>query len=196
MLVDGYDVAGGGIITAAVADDLRDLRAEARVRDFNWVAGGVTAADRAARHGHRAALVMFVGKAGTGKHRYARALEKALFEVGRNAYMLDGQNVLLGVDHDLWVDAAQSELVRRFGEVAHLLVNAGMIVVSTTNAIGLADATAVQALVPDAPMLLIDVDPSGASTQPCDLRIHGDEPAAEVIVEISELLRRQQIVSP
>ncbi|HVZ85881.1 MAG TPA: adenylyl-sulfate kinase, partial [Polyangia bacterium] len=196
VLVDGYDVAGGGIITAAVSDDLRDLRAEARVRDFNWVAGGVTAADRAARHGHRAALVMFVGKAGTGKHRYARALEKALFEVGRNAYMLDGQNVLLGVDHDLWVDAAQSELVRRFGEVAHLLVNAGMIVVSTTNAIGLADATAVQALAPDAPMLLIDVDPSGASTQPCDLRIHGDEPAAEVIAEISELLRRQQIVSP
>ena len=49
VIVDGYDVAGGGIITAAVADDLRDLRAEARLRDFNWVEGGVTAAERAAR---------------------------------------------------------------------------------------------------------------------------------------------------
>ncbi len=158
--------------------------------------GGVTAADRAARNGHRAALIMFVGKAGTGKHQHARALERALFEAGRNVYMLDGQNVLLGVDHDLWVDAAQSELVRRFGEVAHLLLNAGLIVVSTTNAIGLADATAVQALIPDAPMLLIDVDPSGSSTQACDLRITGTEHEAEVIAQIVALLHRQQITTP
>ena len=43
MIVDEYDVAGGGIITAAVNDELRDLRAEAQLRDFNWVEGGVTA---------------------------------------------------------------------------------------------------------------------------------------------------------
>jgi bifunctional enzyme CysN/CysC len=195
VIVDGYDVAGGGIVIAAVADDLRDLRAEARVRDFNWVAGGVTPEDRTKRLGHRSALVMFVGNAGTGKHRYARAVEKALFDAGRTAYMLDGQNVLLGVDHDLWVDAAKSELVRRFGEVVHLLLNAGHIVVSTTNSIGLADATAVQALIPDAPMLLIDIDPSDASTQACDLRIRGTETEEEVIAQIKELLDRRQITS-
>jgi bifunctional enzyme CysN/CysC len=195
VIVDGYDVAGGGIITAAIADELRDLRAEARTRDFNWVPGGVTAADRGRRSGHRAALVMFVGKAGTGKQRYARALERALFDAGLSAYMLDGQNVLLGVDHDLWVDAAQSELVRRFGEVVHLLLNAGLIVVSTTNAIGLADATAVQALIPDAPMLLIDIDPADASTQACDLRVRGNEPEAEIIAQISQLLDKRQITS-
>lgn len=195
VIVDGYDVAGGGIITGAVSDDLRDLRNEARLRDFNWVAGGVTAVHRAQRNGHRSALVMFVGKAGTGKHKYARAVERALFDAGQQVYMLDGKNVLLGVDHDLWVDAAQSELVRRFGEVAHILLNAGLIVVSTTNAIGLADATAVQALVPDTPMLLVDVDPDDASTQACDLRIRGTEPEAEVIAKISELLGRNHITA-
>src|SRR3954463_6304123 len=196
VIVDEYDVAGGGIITAAVKDELRDLRAEARLRDFNWVEGGVTAADRTKRAGHREALVMFVGKAESGKHEYARALERALFEGGRNVYMLDGKNVLLGIDHDLWVDAALSELVRRFGEVVHLLLNAGHIVVSTTNAIGLADGTAVQALIPDAPMLLIDIDPTDASTQACDLRIRGTEPESEVIAQIADLLERRQITSP
>ncbi len=195
VIVDGYDVAGGGIITAAVADDLRDLRNEARVRDFNWVAGGVTAVHRAQRMGHRAALIMFVGKAGTGKHKYARAVERALFDAGKSAYMLDGKNVLLGVDHDLWVDAAQSELVRRFGEVAHILLSAGLIVVSTTNSIGLADATAVQALIPDTAMLVVDVDPDDASTQACDLRIRGTEPEAEVIAKIAELLDRNHITA-
>jgi len=182
-------------LSQPVAFDLStDCEATGR---FVIVDGGVTVADRTRRYGHHAAMVMFVGKAGAmqRKHDYARALERALFEAGRNVYMLDGQNVLLGVDHDLWVDAAQSELVRRFGEVAHLLVSAGLIVVSTTNAIGLADATAVQALIPDTAMLLIDVDPEDESTQACDLRVRGSEPEAEVIGKIAELLDRRQITS-
>ena len=193
VIVDGYDVAGGGIITAAIADELKDLRAEARTRDFNWVVGGVTAEQRAQRFGHRAALIMFVGPAGAGKHRYARALERALFDQGRNIYMLDGKNVLLGVDHDLWVDAAQSELVRRFGEVAHLLLNSGLLVVSTTNAIGLADARAVQALIPDTPTILIDVDPAGDSNLPFDLRIRGTETESDLVAQVTDLLARRQI---
>ena len=178
VIVDGYDVAGGGIIVEAISDDHADFRAEARLRDFNWVRGG--------RHGARSgpsgsatgpALVMFVGRAGTGKHRYARALERALFAEGRSAYMLDGTNVLLGVDRDLyWVDATQEELVRRFAEVAHLMLHAGLIVVSTTNAIGLADYGQVQALIPDFASLVIDIDPEGRSVAPCDLRIRGSEP--------------------
>ncbi len=195
VIVDGYDVAGGGIITAAVADDLRDLRAEARTRDFNWVPGGVTAVHRAERIGHRSALIMFVGKAGTGKHKYARAVERALFDAGRSIYMLDGKNVLLGVDHDLWVDAAQSELVRRFGEVVHILLSTGLIVVSTTNSIGLADATAVQALIPDTPMVVVDIDPDDASTQACDLRIRGSEPEGDVIAKISAILDQRHITA-
>jgi bifunctional enzyme CysN/CysC len=195
VIVDGYDVAGGGIITAAESDEQDELRAEARQRDFNWVKGAVTDSQRAQRHGHRSALVMFVGKAVERKHHYARALEQALFADRRNVYMLDGSNVLLGVDQDLvWVDATQHELVRRFGEVAHLLLDAGLIVVSTTNAIGLADYGAVQALIPDTPSIVVECDPSGESAEPCDLRIRGTEPEAEVIAAIVDLLVRRQIV--
>jgi len=195
VIVDGYDVAGGGIITAAESDAQDDLRAEARRRDFNWVKGAVSASERAERNGHRAALIMFVGKSGSGKHRYGRALEKALFDRRHSSYLLDGSNVLMGVDQDLvWVDTTQGELVRRFGEVAHLLLDAGLIVVSTTNAIGLADFGAVQALVPDAPSLAIEIDPEGHSAQPCDLRIKGDEPDAEVTAAIIDLLIKRQIL--
>jgi bifunctional enzyme CysN/CysC len=196
VVVDGYDVAGGGIITSAEPDEKEDLRDEARLRDFNWVHGGVEASARAQRFGHRAALIMFVGRAGTGKHRYARALERALFGQGRNAYMLDGTNVLLGVDCDLhFREATQAELVRRFGEVAHLLLDAGLLVVSTTNAIGLADHGAVQALIPDAPSIVVDVDPTGDSLAPCDLRIRGSEPEGEVVDSIVELLAARQIIT-
>ncbi|HEY4392821.1 MAG TPA: adenylyl-sulfate kinase, partial [Polyangia bacterium] len=195
VIVDGYDVAGGGIITAAESDEQDDLRAEARRRDFNWVKGAVSAGERAEQNGHRAALVMFVGKSGSGKHLYARALEKALFAQKRSVYMLDGSNVLLGVDQDLvWADADQAELVRRFGEVAHLLLDAGLIVVSTTNAIGLADFGAVQTLIPDAPTLAIEIDAEGNSAQPCDLRIAGDESEADVVAQIVDLLVKRHII--
>jgi bifunctional enzyme CysN/CysC len=195
VIVDGFDVAGGGIITAAESDEQDDLRAEARRRDFNWVKGAVSASERAEQQGHRAALVMFVGNWGTGKHRYARALEKALFDQKRSVYLLDGSNVLLGVDQDLvWVDATQAELVRRFGEVAHLLIDAGLIVVSTTNAIGLGDFGAVQALIPYAPSIVIEVDPGGGSTQACDLRIRGTESETEVIAQIVDLLVKRKIL--
>lgn len=194
VIVDGYDVAGGGIITGTEADEQDDLRAEARLRDFNWIHGGVTTGDRARANGHHAGLVMFVGKHGVGKRRYARALEKALFDARRQAYMLDGTNVLLGLDHDMSVDAARQELVRRFGEVVNLLLTAGLLVVSTTNAIGLADASSVQTLIGDAPSIVIEIDPSGASTANCDLRFTGNESEAQVITTVVGLLESKGLL--
>ena len=185
-------VAGGGIITGTEADEQDDLRAEARLRDFNWVHGGVTTADRAQANGHRAGLVMFVGKPNSGKERFARALEKALFERGRHTYLLDGTNVLLGVDQDLTIDATQQELVRRFGEVAYLFLISGVILVSTTNAIGLADHSAVQALIGSQISVAIEVDPTGRSALPCDLRISGNESEAEV-ARVSELMEQRLV---
>lgn len=188
VIVDGYDIAGGGIVVGTVADERDGDRAEARLRDFNWVPGGVADAERARRNGHRPALVMFVGGPKVGKHRYARAFERHLFAAGRQAWMLDGTNVLMGIDQDLAADAAREELVRRFGEVANLFLRAGMVVVSTTNAIGLADHARVQALIGDAPSLVVDIDPAGSSTLACDLRISGNEPESAVVERVAALL--------
>ena len=194
VIVDGYDIAGGGIITVAEKDEKEELRAEAHERDMNWIKGGVSQEARARKTGHRPVLVMFVGKAGTGKHAYARAVEKALFEQGMAAYMLDGTNVLLGVDADLvWVGATQAELVRRFAEVAHLLLNAGHIVISTTNAIGLADFAAVQALIPDFPVLSVEISPTKTTVGAADLQLSGKEPDAAVIHQVAELLKKHHI---
>ena len=195
VIVDGYDIAGGGIITAAEKDEKEDLRAEAQLRDFNWIRGGVSQEDRAAKSRHRPALVMFVGKAGVGKHALARALEKSLFDRGMSAYMLDGTNILLGVDADMvWMQSTQQELVRRFAEVAHILLDAGHLVVSTTNSIGLADFAAVQALIPDFPVIAVDINPSTTVLGPADLRLSGKESQPDAIAQISDLLQKRQII--
>jgi bifunctional enzyme CysN/CysC len=194
VIVDGYDIAGGGIITGAEKDDRESLRAEAQLRDFHWIRGGVSEGMRAEKLGHRPALVMFVGKTGVGKNALACAAEKALFEKGLSAYMLDGTNVLLGVDADLvWMQSTQEELVRRFAEVAHILLDAGHLVISTTNTIGLADFAAVQALIPDFPVLTVDINPQKTALGAADLQFTGKEPEDEVIGKIVTLLKDRRI---
>ena len=80
VIVDGYEISGGGIILSAESDDQETYHDEARIRNFNWIKDGVSAESRAKQWGNPAVLIMVVGQSGTGKHRQARALEKAMFD--------------------------------------------------------------------------------------------------------------------
>lgn len=163
VIVDGYDVAGGGIIREAVKDDLEGLREGARRRDFEWVGGEVSLGERVARSGHKPGLVLFSGVAGVGKAALARALERFLFDRGASVYLLDGRNVFLGLDADLIGVMDKAEMVRRYAEVAHLFLEAGHIVVSTTNTFGLADHAAIRTVIGGHDVLGVHVgDDAGA----------------------------------
>jgi bifunctional enzyme CysN/CysC len=148
VLVDEYDIAGGGIVTDLVPDDQEFLREEARQRDFSWVKGEVGVEDRAQQYGHRAAIVLVTGGRYTGKSFLARTIEARLVADGRHAYLLDGGNLRRGLDADLSEGerGQATEMARRYGEVARLLVDTGLIVVSTTNPFGMAYVEAAQTI--------------------------------------------------
>ena len=148
VLVDEYDIAGGGIVTEMIKDDQEFLREEARRRDFAWVKGEVGIEERAQQYGHRAAIVLIAGGRHTGKSFLAKKLEARLVADGRHAYLLDGENLRRGLDADL-AEGERSqtmEIARRYGEVARLLADTGLIVVSTTNPFGMAYEEAAQAI--------------------------------------------------
>lgn len=160
VIVDGFDIAGGGIVREALSDNLETRRLERQLRDMEWVRGDVTPAMREELTGHEAAMIMFSGSPDAGKHDIARALEAALVRAGSHAYLLDGKNVVLGIDADIAFDDID-ELVRRFGEVANILLDAGLLVISTTNVIGLADHRKIATQIAPAPMFLVHVGASG-----------------------------------
>jgi bifunctional enzyme CysN/CysC len=135
VIVDGYDIAGGGIVREVVGDDLGQRRLETQLRARDWARGHITPVRRAELAGHQPSVVMITGEAGTGKAALAMELERRLVDSGHRAYLLNGRNVVLGVDADIAFDDI-GELVRRFGEVVHLLLDAGLLVVTTTNLIG------------------------------------------------------------
>ena len=148
VLVDEYDIAGGGIVTEMIRDDQEVLREEARRRDFAWVKGEVGIEERAQQYGHRAAIVLISGGRHTGKSFLAKSLEARLVADGRHAYLLDGENLRRGLDADLAEGqrGQTMEMARRYGEVARLLADTGLIVVSTTNPFGLDYAEAAQSI--------------------------------------------------
>lgn len=188
VVVDDYDISGGGVITEFVHDELEFLRNEARRRDFAWVKGEVQAEDRAQHYGHRAAMVLFTGAAHTGKSFLARTLEALLVAEGRHTYLLDGENLRRGLDADL-AEPDAAEMVRRFGEVARLLIDTGLIVVSTTNTFGLADHQAIRTLVHPAPLIAVHMSKAEEPLPPnTDLAFAGpkdfDEAARRIIEEL------------
>jgi len=93
-----------------------------------WHPVSVTCSERERRNGHRAVVLWFTGLPSAGKSTLAHAVEQQLFAQGCRTYVLDGDNVRHGLCADLGFSAAErAENVRRIGELARLLVEAGTI---------------------------------------------------------------------
>ena len=146
VIIDGFDIWGGGIIMEPLKDEQEPYRRGARLRDFQWRRGEVQLNERVQRNGHNPGVILFTGERGTGKARLARHLERRLFGGGRQVYLLDGKNLQIGLGSDISTED-KVEAVRRFGEVAQVLLRAGQIVVSTTNTFAQADHQIIRTLI-------------------------------------------------
>jgi bifunctional enzyme CysN/CysC len=123
ILVDRYTHA-----TVAAGMIRHSLR---RAQNVHAQALSITRADREHLNGHAGRVIWFTGLSGSGKSTIANALEKALHAQGKRTYILDGDNIRQGLNKDLgFTDADRVENIRRIAEVAKLMMDAGMIVLT------------------------------------------------------------------
>ena len=116
-------------------------------------------AARAERNGQRPLLLWFTGLSGSGKSTIANLVEQALFAAGRHCYSLDGDNLRHGLCRDLgFTDADRVENIRRAGEVAKLMMDAGLIVLASFISPFRADRQMLRELVGAEDFLEIHVD--------------------------------------
>lgn len=105
--------------------------AGAKSKNIAWHDSQVSADDRACLLGQRGCVVWATGLSGAGKSTLARELERRLVAMGRACYVLDGDNIRHGLNRDLGFSPAdRHENIRRVGEVAALLADAGLIVIA------------------------------------------------------------------
>jgi bifunctional enzyme CysN/CysC len=119
----------------------------------------VDRAARAERNGQRPILLWFTGLSGSGKSTIANLVEQALFRAGRHCYALDGDNLRHGLCRDLgFTSADRVENIRRAGEVAKLMLDAGLIVLASFISPFRADRQMLKELVGSDEFLEIHVD--------------------------------------
>lgn len=123
ILVDPFTQA-----TVAAGMIRHNLR---RAQNVHRQALSISRIDRERLNGHTAKVIWFTGLSGSGKSALANALEKELHAQGKRTYILDGDNVRQGLNKDLgFTDADRVENIRRVAEVAKLMMDAGLIVMT------------------------------------------------------------------
>jgi len=102
-----------------------------RSQNIHWQATEVDKDARARQNGHRPCVLWMTGLSGSGKSTIANVVERELHALGVRTYLLDGDNVRHGLNKDLGFTAADRvENIRRVGEVAKLMIDAGLIVIT------------------------------------------------------------------
>ncbi|MEM6666531.1 MAG: adenylyl-sulfate kinase, partial [Pseudomonadota bacterium] len=118
-----------------------------RATNIHWQALDVGKSARSALKGQKPGVLWFTGLSGSGKSTIANLVEKRLHAQGRHTYILDGDNVRHGLNRDLgFTEADRVENIRRVGEVAKLMTDAGLVVVTAFISPFRADRDMVRAL--------------------------------------------------
>jgi bifunctional enzyme CysN/CysC len=130
VLIEDYDIVGGGIISM---EGYADQRAAHTVKSTNIfsVEHRVTTPARWRANGHKSGVIWLTGLSGAGKTTLSLELERQLFLKGYQVYVIDGDNVRHGLSADLaFSPEDRAENIRRVGEVAALFADAGFVVVT------------------------------------------------------------------
>jgi bifunctional enzyme CysN/CysC len=121
--------------------------------------------------GQRPAVLWFTGLSGAGKSTIANLVEKKLVARGRHTFLLDGDNVRHGLNRDLgFTEADRIENIRRVGEVARLMTDAGLIVLTAFISPFRAERHMVRRMVPEGEFIEIFVDTPLAEAEKRDAK--------------------------
>jgi bifunctional enzyme CysN/CysC len=130
-----------------------------RAQNVHWQAVDVSREAHAAQKGQQPAVLWFTGLSGSGKSTIANIVEQKLFALGRHTFLLDGDNVRHGLNKDLgFTEADRIENIRRVGEVAKLMADAGLIVITAFISPFRAERDMVRGMLPKGEFLEVFVD--------------------------------------
>jgi bifunctional enzyme CysN/CysC len=132
VIVDDFEIAGGGIILESLPDAQAWIRDNVFIRNYKWETSRIAGEERAERYNQRASLIIITGQRDVGKKPIAKALERMLFDLGKIVYFLGIGNILYGVDADIKTKLPDNrEHLRRLAEVANIILDSGMILIVT-----------------------------------------------------------------
>ena len=130
-----------------------------RAQNVHWQAVDTSREARAGLKNQKAAVLWFTGLSGSGKSTIANLVEKTLHRMNRHTFLLDGDNVRHGLNRDLgFTEADRIENIRRVAEVARLMADAGLIVITAFISPFRAERDMVRQMLPEGEFLEVFID--------------------------------------
>ena len=192
VVVDNFDIAGGGIVTQNIDDTQSGLNAQIHKRELHWDTGMVTPADRQRLFGHKAKFIVITGS--DRSNATAKLLESRLIE-SRNAAYHRACNLADGLDADVTDEQERrEEQIRRLGELARILTDSGALFIT---ALGDADSYDLELLARlTAPNEFLHVSLTGSNENCSSNKISLDEhlSQSDIITTIISRLTQQEIL--
>ncbi len=131
VLVDDYEISGGGIILEAVKTSDSKLQEQIISRNIHWIGSHISKEERQVKYGHRPALILIEGDKSSNKKKVAREIEKQLFNQGIHVYYIAMGSIKYGMDTDILDEIQSNEHIRRYTETLNILLDTGVVVIST-----------------------------------------------------------------
>jgi bifunctional enzyme CysN/CysC len=133
VIVDNFEIRGGGIIAEGLEDRQSWLRETVMLRNYKWEKSIIAPEKRAEKYNQKSTLLLLTGEKQAERKAIAKQLEDHLFEDGKIVYFLGIGNVLYGIDADIKgrEGGERQEHMRRLAEVANILLDAGIILLVT-----------------------------------------------------------------
>ena len=195
VLVDDYEIRGGGIVREALPDQQAGLRERVLLRNSKWEPSFIATDRRAARFAQRPTLVLITSALDTERKALAKELEARLFDEGKAVYFLGIGNVLYGVDADIARGKEnRQEHVRRLAEVANLMLDAGMILIVTAAELTQEDLELIKTTVDPDRIETVWVGDRVTTNLHCDLVLAEQESEQESVERIKRLLQDKGII--
>ena len=142
-----------------------------RAHNIHWQAADVNRDAHATLKDQKPLVLWFTGLSGSGKSTIANEVEKRLYALGKHTFLLDGDNVRHGLNKDLgFTDTDRIENIRRIGEVAKLMTDAGLIVLTAFISPFRTERRMVRDMLPDGEFIEIHVDTPLAVAEERDVK--------------------------
>lgn len=194
VLIDEFEIRGGGIVREALSDTMTGVRERVLLRNYKWEPSNISTESRAERYRQRPTLLLMTGEASADRKALAKDVEHRLFDLGNIVYFLGIGNVLYGVDADLErSDSQRQEHLRRLAEIANLMLDAGVILIVTAAELTHADVEMIKTSVDADRIEVVWVGDASTSDLPHDLHIPDpDDPSA--VEQVKRLLQDKGII--
>lgn len=196
VVVDDYEIRGGGIVLEDLSDAVTSVRESVLQRNIHWILSDVTGEERIRRYKQRSCLIIITGKRKSGRKQLARALESHLFHQGLFVYYLGMGSVVYGVDADIQSRTngqGQREHIRRIAEISNLFLDAGLILIITAVEVNMGDLEIFQASVDPTRIATVWMGDEVTTDIPFQVKLADSQPVEQSISQILDLLQKNNL---